>query len=56
MHKLYQASAAISLMALAVLSPIHAETYTATNVVVSSLTQAHWTQGAPYTISIKIAR
>lgn len=26
----------------------HAETYTATNVVVAPLTDAHWTQGAPY--------
>ena len=26
----------------------HADTYTATNVVVAPLTSAHWTQGAPY--------
>ena len=27
---------------------VHAETYTATNVVVAPLTDAHWTQNAPY--------
>lgn len=42
-------SFAVALVSTALVCwPAFAETYTATNVVVAPLTEAHWTQGAPY--------
>ena len=43
-----RAAFAATLAAVSGFFTVHAETCTATNVVVAPLTDAHWTQGAPY--------